>query len=91
MSVTNQSGYYLYDYEEYLYEYEQNLTGIPLDPSMDELVVPLLVYSLTFITGLVGNTLILVAVRGQTQVGWKILGLTHHRINLFIFLWPRPS
>ena len=69
MSVTNQSGYYLYDYEEYLYEYEQNLTGIPLDPSMDELVVPLLVYSLTFITGLVGNTLILVAVRGQTQVG----------------------
>jgi hypothetical protein len=36
--------------------------------TVDELVVPLVVYSITFTIGLVGNILILVAVRGQKQV-----------------------
>ena len=56
--------YELYDYEDYYYEYDPSSTSI----SMEELVVPLLVYSITFIIGLVGNILILVAVRGQKQV-----------------------
>ena len=34
-----------------------------------ELLVPVLVYSVTYITGLIGNILILVAVTGQKQVG----------------------
>ena len=67
MFVENNSSsesYQLYDYDEYWYDYDPSLSSI----SMGELVVPLLVYSITFTIGLVGNTLILVAVRGQKQV-----------------------
>ena len=67
MFVENNSSsesYQLYDYEDYLYDYDPSLSSI----SVGELVVPLLVYSITFTIGLVGNTLILVAVRGQKQV-----------------------
>ena len=53
-----------YDYEDYWYDYDPSLATI----SVDELVVPLVVYSITFTIGLVGNILILVAVRGQRQV-----------------------
>ena len=56
--------YQLYDYEDYWYDYDPSLATI----SVDELVVPLVVYSITFTIGLVGNILILVAVRGQRQV-----------------------
>ena len=56
--------YQLYEYEDYLYDYDPNLASI----SLEELVVPLVVYSITFTIGLVGNILILVAVRGQRQV-----------------------
>ena len=69
MFVENNSSiesYQLYDYDDYLYDYDPSLSSI----SMGELVVPLLVYSITFTIGLVGNTLILVAVRGQKQVNY---------------------
>ena len=35
--------------------------------------MPVLVYSVTYITGLIGNILILVAVTGQKQVGEGII------------------
>ena len=65
MTANNQTENY--DYEDYYYEYDPALTEI----SVLEMVVPLLVYSITFTMGLVGNILILVAVRGQTQVDMK--------------------
>ena len=55
---------HLYDYEDYWYDYDPSLATI----SVEELVLPLVVYSITFTIGLVGNILILVAVRGQRQV-----------------------
>ena len=64
-TFANQSEYDYEDYEDYYYEYDPTLIKI----SLGDMVVPLLVYSITFIIGLVGNSLILVAVRGQTQVG----------------------
>ena len=67
MFVENDSStgdYQYYDYEDYWYDYDPSLSSI----SVGELVVPLLVYSITFTIGLVGNILILVAVRGQRQV-----------------------
>ena len=63
-NLSSSVDYELYDYEDYEYEYDPSTTSI----SVEELVVPLLVYSITFIIGLVGNILILVAVRGQKQV-----------------------
>ena len=57
------------DYEDYYYEYDSTVNEI----SVGELVVPLLVYSVTFTIGLMGNVLILVAVSGQTQVSRKVL------------------
>ena len=63
-NLSSSVDYELYDYEDYAYEYDPSTTSI----SVEELVVPLLVYSITFIIGLVGNILILVAVRGQKQV-----------------------
>ena len=69
---------YSYDYMMYQpeYEYATFTNGScscprPSDyPSIDmkELLPPLLVYSVTFITGLIGNILILLAVTGQKQV-----------------------
>ena len=41
--------------------------------NQSELLVPVLVYSVTYITGLIGNILILVAVTGQKQVGEGII------------------
>ena len=58
------SDYHLYDYDEYWYEYDTSLSSI----STGELVVPLVVYSITFTLGLVGNILILVAVKGREKV-----------------------
>ena len=52
-----------YNYE-YEYEYDPNISTI----SAEELAVPLFVYSLTFVLGVVGNILILVAVSAQKQV-----------------------
>ena len=63
-NLSSSVDYELYDYEDYEYEYDPSTTSI----SVEELVVPLLVYSITFFIGLVGNILILVAVRGQRQV-----------------------
>ena len=37
-------------------------------PAMSEVLVPVLIYSATYLTGLLGNILILVAVTGQKQV-----------------------
>ena len=53
------------DYEHY--DYEIMYDEIPSIP-LDELLAPLLVYSVTYCTGLLGNILILVAVTGQKQV-----------------------
>lgn len=65
MSQNNESDYETY-YNYSLYEdYEEG--RIPSIPT-EELLVPLLVYSITFITGLGGNILILVAVASQKQV-----------------------
>ena len=44
----------------------RDLYSVIIDQS--ELLVPVLVYSVTYITGLIGNILILVAVTGQKQV-----------------------
>ena len=66
-SVTNISD----DYEDYYYDYDPTF-----NTNMEELVVPLLVYSITFTIGLVGNILILVAVRGQTQVSGGLFGFS---------------
>ena len=63
-NLMNESYYDSY-YNYSLYEDYHEL--IPEIPS-EELVFPLLVYSITFITGLVGNILILVAVASQKQV-----------------------
>ena len=52
-----------YDYDYTMYQAD-NLPSIPLA----ELLTPLLVYSVTYVTGLIGNILILVAVTGQKQV-----------------------
>ena len=54
-----------YNYSDYG-DYSEGI--IPSIPTQ-ELVLPLLVYSLTFLTGLLGNILILVAVASQKQVG----------------------
>ena len=65
MSETNESDYdSYYNYSVYQ-DYEE--AGIPSIPT-EELLLPLLVYSVTFITGLLGNILILVAVASQKQV-----------------------
>jgi hypothetical protein len=56
--------YQMYDYDDYWYDYDPGNYSI----SMGELVVPLLVYSITFTIGLMGNTLILVAVKAKKQV-----------------------
>ena len=65
------SDYHLYDYgdhwsdyEEYLYDYDPSQATIPIG----EMVVPMVVYSITFTIGLFGNILILLAVRGRNQV-----------------------
>ena len=69
MAEMNESYYdshYHYNYSVFGdYEYEEGV--IPSIPT-EELVVPIIVYSLTFITGLLGNILILVAVASQKQV-----------------------
>ena len=57
-------GGHWYDYEEYLYDYDPSQATI----TMGEMVVPLVVYSITFTIGLFGNILILLAVRGKKQV-----------------------
>ena len=51
-------------YADYEYDYDPSITTI----SCNELLVPLLVYSITFILGVVGNILILLAVTAQKQV-----------------------
>ena len=51
-------------YYDYMMYQADEIPSIP----MEELVAPLLVYSVTYILGLVGNILILVAVTGQKQV-----------------------
>ena len=56
--------YQIHDYDDYWYDYDPGNYSI----SMGELVVPLLVYSITFTIGLMGNTLILVAVKAKKQV-----------------------
>ena len=64
MAELNESyydGYYNYSVFE---DYEEVVPSIPIE----QLLVPILVYSLTFITGLLGNILILVAVASQKQV-----------------------
>ena len=48
-------------YADYEYDYDPSITTI----SFNELLVPLLVYSITFILGVVGNILILLAVTAQ--------------------------
>ena len=60
----NSSFDYYYDDYEYTVS-EPDLADLPIT----ELLLPLTVYSVTFVIGLVGNVLILVAVRGQKQVG----------------------
>ena len=56
--------YQIYDYDDYWYDYDPGNYSI----STGELVVPLLVYSITFTIGLMGNTLILVAVKTKKKV-----------------------
>ena len=51
-------------YYDYMMYQADEIPSIP----MEEMVAPLLVYSITYILGLVGNILILVAVTGQKQV-----------------------
>ena len=67
-----------YDYDEYLYEYDPSQATI----TMGEMVVPLVVYSITFTIGLFGNILILLAVRGKNQVnvsaGWLKTSSSSH-------------
>ena len=64
MAEMNES-YYDSHYNYSVFEdYEEVIPSIPTE----QLVVPILVYSLTFITGLLGNILILVAVASQKQV-----------------------
>ena len=78
MIVGNQSDYN--DYEDYYYDYDHAVNEI----SVGDMVVPLLVYTITFTIGLMGNILILVAVGGQTQVCTMIIRyqprgqLAHH-------------
>ena len=60
-----------YDYDEYLYEYDPSQATI----TMGEMVVPLVVYSITFTVGLFGNILILLAVRVKNQVKTQHLSL----------------
>ena len=59
-------------YEDYpLYndtEYPMYEEGEVPSPAMSEVLVPVLIYSATYLTGLLGNILILVAVTGQKQV-----------------------
>ena len=80
MAEMNESYYdshYPYNYS--LFEdYEEVIPSIPTE----ELVVPIIVYSLTFITGLLGNILILVAVASQKQV--------RATVTLNIFLTSSP-
>ena len=57
------------DYEHYDYSMYDEIPSIPLD----ELLAPLLVYSVTYCTGLLGNILILVAVTGQKQVSPELI------------------
>ena len=65
MTEMNES-YYDSHYNYTVFEdYEEGV--IPSIPT-EQLVVPILVYSLTFITGLFGNILILIAVASQKQV-----------------------
>ena len=65
MAEMNES-YYDSHYNYSVFEdYEEGV--IPSIP-IEQLLVPILVYSLTFITGLLGNILILVAVASQKQV-----------------------
>ena len=64
--VEMNESYYDSHYNYSVFEdYEEGV--IPSIPT-EQLVVPILVYSLTFITGLLGNILILVAVASQKQV-----------------------
>ena len=88
--LTSNFSYDEYEYDHYYdYDYDPNLSSIPLE----ELVVPLLIYSITFTIGLLGNTLILVAVRGQKQV-WQIMidGLPPSEINMRETISiPKPS
>ena len=69
---TNFTNYADYGYEDYpLYndtDYPMYEEGEVPSPAMSEVLVPVLVYSATYITGLLGNILILVAVTGQKQV-----------------------
>ena len=63
--VEMNESYYDSHYNYSVFEdYEELIPSIPTE----QLVVPILVYSLTFITGLLGNILILVAVASQKQV-----------------------
>ena len=73
-----------YDNYSYYEEYEYELGDVPAIP-LDELLVPVLVYSVTYITGLIGNILILVAVTGQKQVD-TFLGKFHQVLNKIIIL-----
>ena len=65
-NLTEQETFYD-NYSYYDYDPEYELGDVPAIP-LDELLVPVLVYSVTYITGLIGNILILVAVTGQKQV-----------------------
>ena len=75
-----------YDYDYTMYQAD-NLPSIPLA----ELLTPLLVYSVTYVTGLIGNILILVAVTGQKQVSWNnpvleiLINLKRQLRNMIIF------
>ena len=64
MAEMNESYYYSHYNYSVFEDYEELIPSIPTE----QLVVPILVYSLTFITGLLGNILILVAVASQKQV-----------------------
>ena len=44
--------------------------------------MPVFVYSVTYITGLIGNILILVAVTGQKQVGGKLASVLKREKNV---------
>ena len=77
---------YSYYEDDYPVYEEGDIPAIPLDgkhwpirglqsviTDQSELLVPVLVYSVTYITGLIGNILILVAVTGQKQVSILVI------------------
>ena len=80
------SDYQLYDYDEYWYDYDTSMSSI----STGELVMPLLVYSITFTIGLVGNILILVAVKGRKKVN-KVGKLFIYSVYSVEYIYKRLS